>query len=418
MVSSMAGVLPGNPSVAVYAATKAFEKSLASGLGREMERYGVGVTCLLPGAVKDTSFASQSKVLQQAACYHFPGYAKTPELVAGAGVKGLMLGYPEIYPGWQNRAFVKMFLPMLPPRVSNMVGEWAWNPWQWGDVMPNHRSSGSGSRDEEANVERKEKTLPPLSPQSVAAPPPSSTWTFRRSTSEPSNQMKLPDVASDVSTGHQPTAAMEVMIDPSGKEGFEYIVDTNTTISEIEADSGENMGILRCDIPNDNDVVIPPLVSSSSVQAVAVPLEQTDKNDSSAAAGPTAENDQNNKGGKTPKPPSAAGKERSLQEKNENVVVPQEEVVPATSNSLVLPPASSLPNGPSTPTQLSLFGFFDKENKKQPSTASSGEKVAKETDAITGGAVESTSPPDETATWYPSMMDTKDYDFRDRRLDY
>lgn len=37
-VSSMSGVLPGNPSVAVYAATKAYSKSLASSLGREMER--------------------------------------------------------------------------------------------------------------------------------------------------------------------------------------------------------------------------------------------------------------------------------------------------------------------------------------------------------------------------------------------
>jgi short-subunit dehydrogenase len=38
MVSSMSGALPGNPSVAVYAATKAYEKSLASSLGRELER--------------------------------------------------------------------------------------------------------------------------------------------------------------------------------------------------------------------------------------------------------------------------------------------------------------------------------------------------------------------------------------------
>lgn len=36
-VSSMSGVLPGCPSVAVYAATKAFGKSLSMSLGREME---------------------------------------------------------------------------------------------------------------------------------------------------------------------------------------------------------------------------------------------------------------------------------------------------------------------------------------------------------------------------------------------
>lgn len=54
-------------------------------------RYGVGVTCLLPGAVKDTSFASNSDV-EQAACFHVPGYAVTPELVAGVGIKGMLLG--------------------------------------------------------------------------------------------------------------------------------------------------------------------------------------------------------------------------------------------------------------------------------------------------------------------------------------
>lgn len=38
-VSSMCGVLPGNPGVAVYAASTAYKKSLAMSLGREMERY-------------------------------------------------------------------------------------------------------------------------------------------------------------------------------------------------------------------------------------------------------------------------------------------------------------------------------------------------------------------------------------------
>ena len=78
----------------------------------------MGVTCLLPGAVKDTAFAKRSDI-EEAACFHFPGtrlqwiincfcvlvdyscrlcelytvgtslpgYAKTPECVAGEGVK-------------------------------------------------------------------------------------------------------------------------------------------------------------------------------------------------------------------------------------------------------------------------------------------------------------------------------------------
>lgn len=44
------------------------------------------MTCLLPGAVKDTSFASRSGV-EQAACFHFPGYAKSAEVIAGEGIK-------------------------------------------------------------------------------------------------------------------------------------------------------------------------------------------------------------------------------------------------------------------------------------------------------------------------------------------
>ena len=48
-------------------------------------------SCLLPGAVKDTGFASNSAV-EDAVCFHTPGYALTPELVAGVGIKGLMLG--------------------------------------------------------------------------------------------------------------------------------------------------------------------------------------------------------------------------------------------------------------------------------------------------------------------------------------
>ena len=67
----------GCASVRVYVATKAFEKSLAASLGRKMERYDVGVTCLLAGAVKITEFASRSDV-ETAVCFQVPGYAKSP----------------------------------------------------------------------------------------------------------------------------------------------------------------------------------------------------------------------------------------------------------------------------------------------------------------------------------------------------
>ncbi len=40
-VSSVVGATPGGPGVAAYAATKAYEKSFAMGIGRELEKYGV-----------------------------------------------------------------------------------------------------------------------------------------------------------------------------------------------------------------------------------------------------------------------------------------------------------------------------------------------------------------------------------------
>ena len=167
----MAGAMPGCASVGVYAATKAFEKSLAASLGREMERYGVGVTCLLPGAVKDTAFASRSDV-ETAVCFQVPGYAKNPEDVAGEGIKAMMLGYPEVYPGWENKVFAKFLLTHLPARLSNMIGEYAWSPWQFG-MLPNTKVE---------NTEESSKATHSSS---------HNTWKFRR----PSGTiLKLPDL--------------------------------------------------------------------------------------------------------------------------------------------------------------------------------------------------------------------------------
>ena len=171
-VSSMTGAIPGCASVGVYAATKAFEKSLAASLGREMERYGVGVTCLLPGAVKDTEFASRSDV-ETAVCFQVPGYAKSPELVAGEGVKAMMLGYPEVYPGWENRFFAKMIMPHLPARVAGLIGEFAWSPSPLGALSKNIvESTEQSPKDEPATFSH-------------------NTWKFRRPSG---NILKLPEL--------------------------------------------------------------------------------------------------------------------------------------------------------------------------------------------------------------------------------
>jgi short-subunit dehydrogenase len=81
MVSSICGAVAGLPTVAVYAATKAFENSLSLSMGKELEPYGVGVTCVMPGAVRDTEFKSKSNT-EHALCWHLPFYTRTAQQVA------------------------------------------------------------------------------------------------------------------------------------------------------------------------------------------------------------------------------------------------------------------------------------------------------------------------------------------------
>ncbi|CAB9501870.1 Testosterone 17-beta-dehydrogenase 3 [Seminavis robusta] len=126
MVSSVVGAVAAGPTVAMYAATKAFEKTLGLSLAKELELFGVGVTCLMPGAVKDTDFRSTSST-HEALCWKLPGYPKTAATVAQLGVTALLTGDVEVTPGWQNRAFLKVFQPAMPSRLHNILVEIAWN---------------------------------------------------------------------------------------------------------------------------------------------------------------------------------------------------------------------------------------------------------------------------------------------------
>ena len=127
IVSSICGSIAGIPSVALYSATKAFQNSLATAMAVELESSGVGVTCLTPGAVRDTEFRSLSKT-DQALCWKVPFYAKSPPYVAEQGVRALLRGDTEVTPGWQNRLFVKVLQPCLPQRLHSLVAEIMWTP--------------------------------------------------------------------------------------------------------------------------------------------------------------------------------------------------------------------------------------------------------------------------------------------------
>jgi hypothetical protein len=130
MVSSVCGAVSGIASVAVYSATKAFENSFGISLAKEMEPYGVGVTILVPGAVRDTEFRSRSKA-KQALCWNIPFYTKAPPFVAETGVRAMLRGDLLNTPGVMNRIFLQVMKPIMPMRLHNLVAEIVWNPLRW-----------------------------------------------------------------------------------------------------------------------------------------------------------------------------------------------------------------------------------------------------------------------------------------------
>ena len=89
------------PSLALYAASKAFLLSFSRGLRYELKSSNVSVTCLCPGATI-TSFADRAGMgaeLQATA----NKVSMTAEAVAEAAVAGMLVGEAEIIPGVLNK---------------------------------------------------------------------------------------------------------------------------------------------------------------------------------------------------------------------------------------------------------------------------------------------------------------------------
>ena len=269
-----------------------------------------------------------------------------------------MLGYPEIYPGWHNRVFAKAILPMLPPRFSIMIGEWAWNPWQWGDVTPQRRV-GVETTDEKTS--------------SLTNFAPSPSWKFLRPTIS-SNQINLPEMAKVRASYESDAISKDI-----------EIVDNEVHLSH------STPGISKNSDTQSRDEKI------NGIHTHADSLDQTTENNV------TAENNnlQHNNEQKMKK----VGSTQTV----ETVEVPSLECIE-------LPPASALyPNETPTcsPSTLSFFAT----SKSAVSTSSN--ESPQNHDAIVEGTEElRQSSNDSNEVWYPSMMDKKDYDFFDRRLNY
>ncbi len=392
-VSSMSASMPGCPNVAVYAATKSFEKSLASSLGREMERFGVGVTCLLPGAVKDTSFATRSDV-EDAVCFHFPGYAKTPEVVANEGIKALMLGYPEVYPGWHNRLFVKFGVPMLPARVTTLIAEYAWSPLQWGAAAPQRlgergQSSGHKTTQNTEFPKTTSENLVPVPHSLEQTAPSDATWRRRESLIE---DPVMSDNAGESSEGG-----------PSSQSSL------------------PNKAAPDCDVPNEVD-------ESLSIQHVEqeAKFQRGDKNTWKGFG----RNEKNvkkleNSNILDPETYPDPMKVDNVDEVDEMPSLPSEK-----NCSSVLSFDTDQPP-PSNSSPLAIFGFFDRESSKSSNIPNdvSGEDDIITIESISSPEVADAVPSSEavkpepsietnsTIEWYP-MIGEKEYNFRDRRLDY
>ena len=121
---------PRGPRVAPYsAATKAYEKSLAQSMGRELEEEcGLGVTCIIPRAIKGTSFATRSNAEEALVCWKFPFYPMKAPRVAARRVRYLLTGDTEVIHGWHNRLFSKVLSPLLPQRLITLVVGFSFTP--------------------------------------------------------------------------------------------------------------------------------------------------------------------------------------------------------------------------------------------------------------------------------------------------
>ncbi|OFY68433.1 MAG: hypothetical protein A2V64_01365 [Bacteroidetes bacterium RBG_13_43_22] len=114
--SSISSIMP-YPTISVYGPTKAFLRHFTRALRTEVKRYGIKVTCLIPGAT--------STGLYDSAKFDTPlkrklGIMKKPEVVAKAGIKALFNNHPECTPGFLNKLIV-LFVPVIPHSIIGAI---------------------------------------------------------------------------------------------------------------------------------------------------------------------------------------------------------------------------------------------------------------------------------------------------------
>ena len=127
IMSSITGIMPGVPTSAVYAATKSYQRSFAASLGAELEAFGVGVSCIMPGAVKETRFAHEAN-MADAVIFAVPFCCLTPDVVGESTVVATLSGRRELVVGWFNILAGRVINIVLHPRLVLMICKLTFNP--------------------------------------------------------------------------------------------------------------------------------------------------------------------------------------------------------------------------------------------------------------------------------------------------
>lgn len=114
-VSSVAAFMPG-PLMAVYFATKAYVQSFTEALAHELEKTGITVTALVPGATK-TGFQERAK-LEGVKTFKFG--VMSAKAVAKEGYKGLMEGKTVVVTGPTNKIMTG-FMKIIPRQTAARI---------------------------------------------------------------------------------------------------------------------------------------------------------------------------------------------------------------------------------------------------------------------------------------------------------
>ena len=111
------------PGIAYYASSKKYLRAFAASLRCELSVYGVGVTCLLPGATATALYDRTAVPVEMATRL---GVMMPSERVAREGVDAMLRGDAECVPGVFNRV-VTGSIGLVPQGAIDALRKWG--PW-------------------------------------------------------------------------------------------------------------------------------------------------------------------------------------------------------------------------------------------------------------------------------------------------